>query len=110
LRSLAPSDPAYVGRPGSRLVDWAAGLHQGPAWPFLLGAYVRATLAVEGDSSDTISSLLRLLEGVVLEGGPVLGQVPQAFEGEEPHRPRGCPAQAWSTAELLAALVLDLGL
>jgi len=31
----------------------------------------------------------------------MLGQVPEIFDGDPPHRARGCAAQAWSVAELL---------
>ena len=37
-----------------------------------------------------------------------LGQVSEIFEGDEPHRPVGCIAQAWSVAELLRATVEDV--
>jgi len=30
-----------------------------------------------------------------------LGQVSEIFDGDAPHQPRGCIAQAWSVAELL---------
>jgi glycogen debranching enzyme len=30
-----------------------------------------------------------------------LGQVSEIFDGDAPHTPRGCVAQAWSTAEML---------
>lgn len=34
-----------------------------------------------------------------------LGQVSEIFDGDFPHAPRGCVAQAWSVAELLRAVV-----
>src|SRR6185369_1463075 len=36
-----------------------------------------------------------------------LGQVSEIFDGDAPHHPRGCVAQAWSVSELLRAAVLD---
>jgi glycogen debranching enzyme len=30
-----------------------------------------------------------------------IGQIHEICEGDEPHRPVGCPAQAWSVAEVL---------
>jgi glycogen debranching enzyme len=35
------------------------------------------------------------------EGG--LGTIPEIFDGDAPHRPAGCIAQAWSVAEILRA-------
>jgi len=37
-----------------------------------------------------------------------LGQVSEIFDGDAPHSPRGCVAQAWSVAELLRAMVEDI--
>jgi glycogen debranching enzyme len=42
----------------------------------------------------------------MLEAG--LGQISEIFDGDPPHTPRGCIAQAWSVAELLRAAVEDL--
>ena len=32
-----------------------------------------------------------------------LGQISEIFDGDPPHTPRGCPAQAWSVACVLEA-------
>jgi glycogen debranching enzyme len=37
-----------------------------------------------------------------------LGQVSEIFDGEAPHLPRGCVAQAWSVAELLRVAVEEV--
>jgi glycogen debranching enzyme len=37
-----------------------------------------------------------------------LGQISEIFDGDAPHQPRGCMAQAWSVAELLRAAVEDV--
>jgi glycogen debranching enzyme len=37
-----------------------------------------------------------------------LGQVSEIFDGDAPHAPRGCIAQAWSVAELLRAAIEDV--
>jgi glycogen debranching enzyme len=34
-----------------------------------------------------------------------VGQVSEIFDGDAPHLPRGCVAQAWSVAELLRTAV-----
>jgi glycogen debranching enzyme len=34
-----------------------------------------------------------------------LGQISEIFDGDAPHTPRGCIAQAWSVAETLRAMV-----
>ena len=37
-----------------------------------------------------------------------VGQLPEVFDGDPPHRAGGCVAQAWSVAELLRVCVEDL--
>ena len=37
-----------------------------------------------------------------------LGQISEIFDGDSPHTPRGCIAQAWSVAELLRAVVENI--
>jgi len=37
-----------------------------------------------------------------------LGQVSEVLDGDWPHRPGGCFAQAWSVAELLRAALEDV--
>jgi glycogen debranching enzyme len=32
-----------------------------------------------------------------------LGSISEIFDGDEPHQPKGCFAQAWSVAELIRA-------
>jgi glycogen debranching enzyme len=47
-----------------------------------------------------------LLTRQVFEAG--LGFVSEVFDGEPPHTPRGCVAQAWSVAEPLRAYLEDV--
>ncbi|HKV12788.1 MAG TPA: amylo-alpha-1,6-glucosidase, partial [Thermoanaerobaculia bacterium] len=37
-----------------------------------------------------------------------VGSLPEVFDAEAPHSPRGCFARAWSVAEVLRATVEDL--
>ena len=49
------------------------------------------------------AALAPLLEDLEGRG---LGQLPEICEGDAPHRPVGCVAQAWSVGEVLRALRL----
>jgi predicted glycogen debranching enzyme len=109
LRSLAPSDPqyreSYTGGPTER--DGA--YHQGTVWPWLLGPFITAYVKVNGRSEEArrqAQAWLSPLESHLAEAG--LGHVSEIFEGDAPHRPCGCIAQAWSVAEILRAYSEDV--
>jgi predicted glycogen debranching enzyme len=97
LRTLSPKDPRYkaqcTGDPASR--DGA--YHQGTVWPWLLGLYCDACAFVRGTVD--IATVLEALEKFREDRG--VGQIPEIFDGDAPHEPRGCIAQAWSTAEVM---------
>ena len=97
LRSLAPTDPAYIGlhRGGPHGRD--AAYHQGTVWPWLIGAYVEAALR----TGVHVPGVLAGLEQHLWEWG--LGSVSETADGDPPHRATGCPMQAWSVAELIRA-------
>jgi predicted glycogen debranching enzyme len=94
-RSLAPTEPGYLGAhrgdPGQR--DHA--YHQGTVWPWLIGSYVDACASVGLPAPGALDGLLAHLD----EWG--LGSVSETADGDAPHAATGCPFQAWSVAELL---------
>ncbi|MEW5956548.1 MAG: amylo-alpha-1,6-glucosidase [Chloroflexota bacterium] len=100
LRSLAPTDPDYVGRYGGAQLRRDAAYHQGTVWAWLLGPFSQAHLRVYQDPAlarSFLEPLARQLEG------QSVGSLGEIFDGDAPYTPRGCPAQAWSVAGLLRA-------
>ncbi|HEY8559629.1 MAG TPA: amylo-alpha-1,6-glucosidase [Pyrinomonadaceae bacterium] len=102
LRSLSPKDkdyrPIYVGTPFER----DSAYHQGTVWGWLTGAFVDAYRRVSPPGAETETRVAEILEGFrnhLTEAG--LGQISEIFDAQAPHEPRGCPAQAWSVAEVL---------
>jgi predicted glycogen debranching enzyme len=103
LRSLAPGDPGYCSRYEGDVRERDGAYHQGTVWPWLLGPFVEAWVRVRGNSTKAkceartrfLTPLLRHLD----EAG--LGHVSEIADAEPPHRPRGCPFQAWSVGEAL---------
>jgi predicted glycogen debranching enzyme len=97
LRSLAPSDPAYIGLHRGSPRERDAAYHQGTVWPWLIGPYVEAALK----TNIPVEGVLDGLEQHLYEWG--LGSVSETADGDAPHAATGCPMQAWSVAELIRA-------
>jgi predicted glycogen debranching enzyme len=100
LRSLAPDDPAYRGRYEGGPASRDASYHQGTVWSWLLGPYADALVKTNGAVGK--AKARKAIEGLtphLLEAG--LGTISEIFDGDAPHAPRGCPAQAWSVGEAL---------
>ena len=110
LRTLSPYDPRYRGRYGGGVAERDGAYHQGTVWPFLLGTFVTAWIKVHGKNATVLKQVRAFLDGIGAHlKEACLGQVSEIFDGDAPHQPRGCFAQAWSVAEPLRVLVEDLG-
>jgi predicted glycogen debranching enzyme len=103
LRSLAPDDPAYVGRYEGGVADRDGAYHQGTVWPWLLGPFVDAWVRVHGGTPDAKAEARRRFLDPLLAHLDAfgLGHLPEIADGDPPHAPRGCPFQAWSVGEAL---------
>lgn len=110
LRTLDPRDPRYVARYAGDPRSRDAAYHQGTVWPWLMGPFLTAYQKVHGKSPKIQSHMrahLALLLTHLWEAG--LGTLSEIFDGDMPHEPRGCVAQAWSVAEVLRILREELG-
>ena len=104
LRSLAETEPGYVGRYTGDAGQRDAAYHMGTVWGWLLGPFARAHFRVYGDARLAQSYLAPMAQQM---NGVCLGSLSEIFDGDAPHTARGCFAQAWSVAEILRAW-LDL--
>ncbi len=118
VRTLDPGDPNYRARYEGNLFERDRAYHNGTAWPWLLGPFAEATLRVGNFSEAAIREARAALGPILSEmlGGPdrlgdsnprgCLGQIAEIYDGDAPQRPQGCPAQAWSIAEVLRVMLL----
>jgi predicted glycogen debranching enzyme len=109
LRTLAPSDPLYRGHYTGGPKERDGAYHQGTVWPWLLGPFITAYIKVNGESEEArhqAQAWLSPLESHLTDAG--LGHISEIFEGDAPHRPCGCIAQAWSVAEILRVYFEDV--
>jgi predicted glycogen debranching enzyme len=111
LRTLARSDPRYKGVYVGDRRSRDQAYHNGSVWPWLLGPFVTAFLKTKGHGEFRLEYALRtfllpLFTQQIFEAG--LGTLSEIFDGDAPHAPRGCVAQAWSAAEPLRAYMEDV--
>jgi predicted glycogen debranching enzyme len=103
LRSLAPTEPGYRSRYEGGVWSRDTAYHQGTVWPWLLGAFVEAWVKTRGGTREAkreaTQRFVEPLEKHLYRAG--LGHVSEIADAEAPFEARGCPFQAWSTAELL---------
>jgi predicted glycogen debranching enzyme len=105
LRTLSLNDPRYAGHYGGNAFQRDSVYHQGTVWPWLLGPYITAFMKVNGGAQHARNTILQSLEPLkrhLSEAG--LGQISEVLDGDVPHTPGGCFAQAWSVGEILRAL------
>ena len=83
--------------------------HQGTVWGWLTGGFISAYLNVYGRTPETLARIREATHGLrahLADTG--LGHISEIFDGDAPHAPRGCVAQAWSVAELLRCELEEL--
>ena len=108
LRTLNRSSANYIGRYEGGQMERDRAYHQGTVWPFLIGGFVEAYLRINDFSLESKKQARNFLEPLLnhfTETGCV-GSISEIFDGDEPQRPRGCIAQAWSVGEVLRAYML----
>ena len=110
LRTLSPTNPGYRGRYGGGPFERDGAYHNGCVWPWLIGPFLDAYLRVNRRSAESQEQSRRWLQPLINQMDNVcVGQIHEICEGDPPHRPVGCPAQAWSVAEVLR-IAVELGM
>lgn len=103
LSTLSKRDPMYkpLYRGDRKSRDEA--YHNGPIWPWLIGAYVDAKLKLENDVIKA-KMILELMRPLLDYAKRNRGFIPELFEDVPPYLQAGCIAQAWSVAEVYRAV------
>jgi glycogen debranching enzyme len=117
LRTLSPQAEGYEGQIKQLREEQQSSLHQGSAWPWLIGPYVDALLRVEGSTpasnSNQAQVTQRRRESARRKGievlntfreqlrSDMLGMIGSVYDGDPPQRPHTQLASAKSTGELL---------
>jgi glycogen debranching enzyme len=108
LRTLDVINPLYKGRYEGGWEEREKAYHNGTVWPWLLGPYFKAVAKYMGQTEcqKKWSLIQPLIQEHLWDAG--IGFISEIFDGDLPHQPRGCVAQAWSMAELVRAYFEDV--
>ena len=108
LRTLSPDAADYKGEYTGPMRQRDEAYHQGTVWPYLMGFFIEAYLKVNKFSPESKNQAAEFVEPLLehLTEDGCLGSISEIFDGDEPHKPKGCFAQAWSVAELIRAYQL----
>jgi predicted glycogen debranching enzyme len=105
LRTLSPDSPNYKGVYTGPMRQRDEAYHQGTVWPYLIGSFIEAYLKVNEFSNESKIQAAQFVEPLLrhLTEDGCVGSISEIFDGDEPQKPKGCFAQAWSVAELIRA-------
>ena len=101
LRSLSTNDARYIPVYGGDAWHRDSSYHEGTVWSWLLGPYIDTLIKVNGSTDKAQEVISRFIYHL---NEACIGSVSEIFDGDAPHHPRGCVAQAWGVAELLRVI------
>jgi starch synthase (maltosyl-transferring) len=97
-----PREPYWGRYQGDEDTQRKPAYHNGTAWPWVLPTGCEALVKAWNGSPAAVAAAqacLGSMESLLLSS--CLGQLPEILDGDAPHQPRGCDAQAWSVLEAL---------
>jgi predicted glycogen debranching enzyme len=108
LRSLSPKSgsyrPMYIGG----MLERDRNYHNGPVWPWTMGAFAEAYLKIYKNSGVSfIERIVAGFEGVIREN--CIGTIPELFDGNPPFKGHGAMSFAMNVAEIIRVLTIIKG-
>ena len=103
IRTLCPQSPMFKKKYFGGVVERDKAYHQGTVWAWLLLPFVKTWIKAFPDKSvdeanKHISYLIERLRNGYMRGH--IASVAEVWDGDKPHFPKGCPAQAWSVSAI----------
>ena len=104
LRSLTPDDANYKGTYAGNIEQRDGAYHQGTVWSWLIGPYIDALFNNYNKKAASIMAQQAIKPLIIHLNDAGIGSISEIFDGDAPHAPRGCIAQAWSVGEILRVI------
>ena len=100
IRTLSPKNPKYKGIYEGTPAERDEAFHQGTVWAWLLGHYVEARFRLHGKAF--VEEAKRIFNGFEEDMTTrCICSIPELYDGDPPHNPRGAISMAWSVAAVL---------
>lgn len=111
LRSLDKEADEYIGKYVGTPDERDTAYHQGTVWSHLMGPFITAYIRVSENKHIAKTEAIQMLKPLQQHlRDACLGSISEIFDGDWPHRPNGCFAQAWSVGEILKCLIEDINI
>lgn len=92
-----PYAPRYT---GDENTSRKPAYHNGTVWSWVFPSYCEAMVLAHGSAAlATAQALIGSCQRELARG--CLGHIAEVYDGDRPHLPKGCGAQAWASAEVL---------
>ncbi|GIW23151.1 MAG: glycogen debranching protein [Candidatus Sericytochromatia bacterium] len=106
LRTLSPKDKKYIGKYEGNVFQRDSAYHNGTVWAWLIGPFITSFMKIYNDKEKALQLIKPLIEHFNNDYG--IANIAEIFDGDFPHKPKGCIAQAWSIAELIRCIYEDI--
>jgi predicted glycogen debranching enzyme len=107
IRTLTPRNSQFKKKYIGSQTQLDMAYHQGTVWAWLLGPFIETFVLVnkkkmkKSEIRGHIDIFIERFKQGILKGH--ISSVAEVWDGDNPHFPKGCPAQAWSVAALMTA-------
>lgn len=98
LRSLEKDDKQYIGVYSGNVLSRDTSYHQGTVWGWLMGPFISSIKRWYKDDELCAKLIAPFYEHLK---DRCIGSISEIFDGDSPHEPKACYAQAWSVGEAL---------
>ncbi|MBN2788587.1 MAG: glycogen debranching enzyme N-terminal domain-containing protein [Candidatus Delongbacteria bacterium] len=105
IRTLSPRNSSFKKKFIGNQTQLDLSYHQGTVWAWLLGPFVNVFYKTHKkklkrpELREQIDTYIEKFKLGILKGH--ISSVAEVWDGDNPHFPKGCPAQAWSVAALV---------
>jgi len=107
LRTLSPRNSSFKKKFIGSQTQLDMAYHQGTVWAWLFGPFVESFYIInkkkmkKAEIKNAVDLFVDKFKQGIIKGH--IDSIAEVWDGDNPHFPKGCPAQAWSVAAMITA-------